>query len=391
MANEPQQPGLLDSLEDKAAASSDEFRAELPPEMHTWYDVNVGITKGAYGFTKSLVSGLIDLGTFSAKLQRGDTEAWKKVGESAWGVTKFVGKNFYYTYLASPQERMQYNKEMNEKLIGIWQQGKKAVQEDWAKAKAEGKEAELLSKWTTRGILEIAPFLIGVGEVNAAAKASKLSEATKVLEAAEVACPALDAEKAAALARQAEKAAALAKEAEAAKAAEAAAKASEAVVEEKRGQNVARWYKDSKGRTVRVEAELRESSAGLKRSAAEVKAQKAAATAGEEGDAGGHIIGHRFMGDQGPKNLFPQEANFNNSAYKTMENEIADWTKNGKQVNLTVEPRPPGATRPDAVAVKYTVTDPASGKVLYKNSQEFLNDTGQAFDRVPAGNMPAYK
>ena len=66
-----------------------------------------------------------------------------------------------------------------------------------------------------------------------------------------------------------------------------------------------------------------------------------------EGDVGGHIAGYRFVKEQGAKNLFPQEANFNNSAYKTMENEFADWTKSDKQVKATFDFHPPGADRPD--------------------------------------------
>lgn len=215
-----QEPGLLDRMENGAAAYSDEYRATLPPSMRLQYDIEVGVAKGAYGFTKSLVTGLIDLTTFATKLASADPESWKKVGETAWGVTKFVGKSFYYTYIASPEERAQFNKEITDKASGLYEQIKNTVLKEWQDAKAQGKEAELISKWTTRGMLEIAPFLIGAGEVNAVTKVSKLSETTKVLEAAEVACPAaLEAEKAAALAKQAEKAAEAASEAEKAAAA----------------------------------------------------------------------------------------------------------------------------------------------------------------------------
>jgi hypothetical protein len=153
------------------------------------------------------------------------------------------------------------------------------------------------------------------------------------------------------------------------------------------GKNTATWFKDEQGRTVRVEADLKESYTGLKRGADEVKAQKAAAAMGEEGDAGGHMVGHRFMGDQGEKNLFPQEGNFNNSAYKKMENELADWTRQGKEVKLNISMDPPGADRPDIVSVQYDVVDPASGKIVYSNAQDFENDVGQTFQRVTAKDM----
>jgi hypothetical protein len=157
------------------------------------------------------------------------------------------------------------------------------------------------------------------------------------------------------------------------------------------GKNTATWFQDANGRTVRVEAELRESFTGLERGSAETKAQKTAAALGEDGDAGGHMVGHRFLGDQGEVNLFPQEKNFNNSAYKTMENELADWTKQGKEVKLKVELDPPGADRPDLVRVKYSVTDPATNEVIYKNAKEFENDVGQTFTRVPADEMANYQ
>jgi len=156
------------------------------------------------------------------------------------------------------------------------------------------------------------------------------------------------------------------------------------------GKNTATWFQDANGRTVRVEADLKESYSGLTRGSAEAKAQKAAAALGEEGDAGGHAVAHRFMGDQGDINLFPQEQNFNNSAYKTMENELADWTKQGKEVKLNIEFDPPGADRPDVVRVEYDVIDPATGEVRYSNTQEFENDVGQTFKRIPASEMPKF-
>jgi hypothetical protein len=186
-----EEPGLLDGIENKVAALSDDHRATLPREMRTDYDVKIGIAKGAYGFTKSLVSGLIDLTTFATKLMGGDQETYKKVGEAAWGVTKFVAKNFYYEKLASAEEKQKYEQEINDKANAIYQNVKSAVVKAWDEAKAQGKEAELISKWSTRGILEVAALFVGAGEVKAAAKASeaaKLSEAAKVLEAAEVGC-----------------------------------------------------------------------------------------------------------------------------------------------------------------------------------------------------------
>jgi hypothetical protein len=153
------------------------------------------------------------------------------------------------------------------------------------------------------------------------------------------------------------------------------------------GSNTVIWTKDAGGRTVRAEGTIRRTFSKLKRSSEEVAAQRNAAAAGKEGDVGGHLVGHRFVGDQGEINLFPQDMQFNNSAFKTMENEIADWTKAGKEVNFSYELEPPGATRPDAVRVRYRVVDPATGEQVYFQNQVFENDAGQVFDRVPRSAM----
>ena len=108
------------------------------------------------------------------------------------------------------------------------------------------------------------------------------------------------------------------------------------------GENAVTWTTDSQGRVIEARATLSEVFPDLKRGNSEVGAQERVASAGVDGDHGGHIIAHRFVGDQGDINMFPQNGvadvkidpetgaveklkNFNGSAYKTMENEIADW------------------------------------------------------------------
>lgn len=97
--------------------------------------------------------------------------------------------------------------------------------------------------------------------------------------------------------------------------------------------NKATWKIDSKGRPISVEATLKSTYHG-KRSSKEKKAQSEAG--GEDrlaDDDGGNLVGHRFMSDQGEKNLFPQNSNFNRGSYKSMENEWADWTEAGYGLN----------------------------------------------------------
>ena len=57
----------------------------------------------------------------------------------------------------------------------------------------------------------------------------------------------------------------------------------------------------------------------------------------------------------------PQAANLNRGAWKTMENEWADWVNNGYRVDYNIDVYPPGAVRPDSFEVEYTVSNPADG------------------------------
>ncbi len=153
------------------------------------------------------------------------------------------------------------------------------------------------------------------------------------------------------------------------------------------GDNTVTWTNDSEGRPIRAEADLSEVFDGIDRSSAETSAQRESADRGIEGDQGGHVIGHRFVKDQGLKNLFPQNGNFNVSAYKKLENEWADWIDSGKEVHITVELTPKNQDRPDRVRVAYEVVDPADGRVVYDQRVTFRNEAGQEFDRVPRSEM----
>lgn len=89
------------------------------------------------------------------------------------------------------------------------------------------------------------------------------------------------------------------------------------------------------------------------------------------------------MSDQGEKNLFPQNSNFNRGSYKSMENEWADWTEAGYEVKLKVSLEPPGSARPTDVISEYEVFDPKSKKRVYKKRHKFNNQNGQTYVRVP--------
>lgn len=97
---------------------------------------------------------------------------------------------------------------------------------------------------------------------------------------------------------------------------------------------------------------------------------------GKEGlptDVGGHIQGCQLGGTCDRFNLFPQDGNFNNSAYKRWETEIKKGLNNGDQVG--------------AVTVRFSRTDPVSARsdslvIDYsingtKMRKSFRNEAGQ--------------
>ncbi|WP_036148250.1 DNA/RNA non-specific endonuclease [Lysobacter antibioticus] len=151
--------------------------------------------------------------------------------------------------------------------------------------------------------------------------------------------------------------------------------------------NDARWTVDDEGRPIHAEGTLRTVFSGIERSDDETQAQRTAADRGVEGDQGGHVFGHRFVTDQGLKNLFPQNGNFNMGAYKTLENEWAAWVDKGMDVRISIDLSPREADRPDRVRISYDVIDPADGGRVYDQRVTFENRAGQSYDRVDVGQM----
>jgi hypothetical protein len=203
--NQPPAPSLLEQAENWTAQKADEGR---PPEgpARDDYDVRVGFLKGVYGFTKSTVSGLIDIAVFAAKVFTGDPATQQKIGDAAiW-----FAKNAWIAYFGTQEQKQAQGQAAADWISGVFHAAKDKLTKDWEKAKKDGKENELIAEWATRGILEVASLFIGIGEVKAAVGASDLSKVGNVLDKAKVVCKfeeAAMAEKAA----EAEKAAALAK------------------------------------------------------------------------------------------------------------------------------------------------------------------------------------
>jgi hypothetical protein len=156
------------------------------------------------------------------------------------------------------------------------------------------------------------------------------------------------------------------------------------------GANNVTWTLDDKGRPMTAEGTLKEITVGAIRSSAETSAQTKVGNTGLADDEGGHVVGHRFMGDQGEKNMFPQDGNFNKSAFKKLENEWADWTKSGKEVKFKTELVRDASGRPDKVRIAYEVVNPATGKTVYDNRTQFSNKAGESFARIAREDMDMY-
>ncbi|GLQ89398.1 DUF6861 domain-containing protein [Dyella flagellata] len=161
-----------------------------------------------------------------------------------------------------------------------------------------------------------------------------------------------------------------------------AGKVAQSTVTKTVGKNTVTWTLDANGNPISASGTLKESFSGAARSSAEVQAQADAAAAGVAGDQGGHLVGHRFVLDQGSGNLFPQEGNFNMSAFKTLENDYARYTAKGYQVDFvhTLGDFDPVTGRPGSLSVQYEVTD-AGGNVVDTFSDKFLNQAGQTYTR----------
>ncbi|OUY05879.1 hemagglutinin repeat-containing protein [Acinetobacter populi] len=86
--------------------------------------------------------------------------------------------------------------------------------------------------------------------------------------------------------------------------------------------------------------------------------QTAVGKLGNDGDVGGHIQACSLGGTCDSYNLFPQNANFNSSAYKRWENEIRSALQNGDkvgEVKVSFDRSNPANIRPDSLVVEYNI------------------------------------
>ncbi|HID06789.1 MAG TPA: hypothetical protein EYP10_06540, partial [Armatimonadetes bacterium] len=156
-----------------------------------------------------------------------------------------------------------------------------------------------------------------------------------------------------------------------------------------RGTNTATYnVNTATGRPNSVEATLREDFGSTTRgdNATEVGQY------GGAGYDGGHLVAHRFMGDQIDGGIAPQVRNLNRGAWKKMENEWADWLNvykpsAGKRVEIDVkiDIDPPGADVPDGFDVEFDVYEVDVSGTRTRvggNEKYFPNREGIVYNRV---------
>ncbi|EPL6457046.1 DNA/RNA non-specific endonuclease [Providencia rettgeri] len=123
---------------------------------------------------------------------------------------------------------------------------------------------------------------------------------------------------------------------------------------------------DSQGRVQSVEAKL-----SLNTNDRNSYQQCKAGKCGVAGDEGGHLIATRFNGPGEKLNIVPMNSNLNRGEWKKMENSWADALKNGKQVNVKIEPVYSGQSgRPSSFNVTYKIGNERPVE------RTFINDSG---------------
>jgi Domain of unknown function (DUF4157)/DNA/RNA non-specific endonuclease len=154
-----------------------------------------------------------------------------------------------------------------------------------------------------------------------------------------------------------------------------------AVIDHSKGQNTNKIIFDpTTGRPISAQATLKQDSGGHERKDNATEVGKLSKTGTDDG---GHLIGHRFMGDTVDEGIIPQHFNLNRGPWKKMENEWAGWIKQGCNVKPKVSIFPPGAIRPTYLVVSYTVHDRKKNDAeIHKKTHQFKNEGGEKFDRL---------
>lgn len=107
----------------------------------------------------------------------------------------------------------------------------------------------------------------------------------------------------------------------------------------------------------------------------QARSKKAQATAGGKDrlpdDQGGHYIAVRFGGPTDAFNHFAQNGNFNQGAYRVLENEWASATKSSKKVRVGITPLYDGVSkRPYKISVAYAIDGNAENQDFWNKSRK---------------------
>jgi len=81
------------------------------------------------------------------------------------------------------------------------------------------------------------------------------------------------------------------------------------------------------------------------------------------------VLSSIFEGPGEKLNLLPMNGNLNKGAWKAMENEWSVALKEGKSVNVKIEPvYSGGGTRPDGFNVEYSINGSRPKEISFKNT-----------------------
>lgn len=129
-----------------------------------------------------------------------------------------------------------------------------------------------------------------------------------------------------------------------------------------------KYETDDQGRIISASGKLRLRDANYNRKMEKVQDYEGQDY--QEGDDRGHLIGHQFGGSDRLENLVPQDAKINQNDFRNFECELAKQVKEGKDVEVLIEPIYEGdSNRPVAIVVTYSI-DGEENVRIFPNSQE---------------------
>ncbi len=166
------------AVEAPLEALAEEHRKTIDDKWDlTQFDLGVGATKGAYQFAKGTVVGIADLFKLAYSLAS-EADARERALELMKAWTIFTLK----LYFGTDQQKQEAAKTARDFAQSLFDSVRDSMQADWDKAVQAGKETELVAKWVTLGVLEIATAVLAVTKGARAARAAE-----RMAETAEIA------------------------------------------------------------------------------------------------------------------------------------------------------------------------------------------------------------